>query len=302
MLATARLLLLGAPLLGSLLAPGTARAGDPDALPPRVLGMGGALRAAATGDAGPLLNPSGISLLRSYALEASYEHVAPSAGHVGHVSVVDSTSAFNVGGALYYTYATAAPEAAPAPSRHEGGLSLSLPLGERIMLGGTAKYVRARRDGSGLTPALPDEHTSGITFDAGLTVRPVPSVSLGVVGYSLRDMKLPEAPLSLGWGIGFTPIPELLVAFDGVVDFTTYDDQRGNALSLMGGGEYAFANRLAVRAGGGYDGLRKNGYGSLGFSFLSELGAIDLAARRDVSGEVKATFVGIAGRLFVPSP
>jgi hypothetical protein len=87
-----------------------------------------------------------------------------------------------------------------------------------------------------------------------------------------------------------------------VIDFTTSGQPRGKVLSVMGGFEYTVANRFAVRAGGGYDGQRRNGYGSLGLSFISEVGALDLGVRQDVSGSAKATFVGVAGRLFVPSP
>jgi methylaspartate ammonia-lyase len=70
----------------------------------------------------------------------------------------------------------------------------------------------------------------------------------------------------------------------------------------MGGGEFSFASSAAIRAGGGHDGLTKNGYVSAGISVLSaDVGSIDLGLRQDISGSRKATMVGISARLFVPS-
>jgi hypothetical protein len=69
----------------------------------------------------------------------------------------------------------------------------------------------------------------------------------------------------------------------------------------MGGGEYQIKT-LAVRLGGGRDGLHNDGYLSGGFSFVSGIGALDMSLRQDVSGDRKGTFVGVSARLFVPAP
>ena len=54
--------------------------------------------------------------------------------------------------------------------------------------------------------------------------------------------------------------------------------------------------------GGGRDGLSKNGYVAGGISLLSgDIGALDVGLRQDVSGNTKATIVGVSARLFVPS-
>jgi hypothetical protein len=283
--------------------PALARAAPADAvLPPRALGMGGALRGSAMGDAGPMLNPSGMSLARSNVLEGAYGYMRPDASHVGHVSIVDSTSAWNLAGGIYYTYAVASADEAPGSRRHEGGLALSFPFGDKVAIGATVRYLRARFEARDLEVSTPVEARRGLTADAGLTIRPLPSISLGLVGYGLRDLQTIEAPLAMGWGAAFVPRPELIIAFDGVVDFTTYDEARGNALSLMGGAEYAFLNLVAVRGGGGYDGQRRRGHGSLGVSLLGDVGAIDLGVRQELSGDgPRGTFIGVAGRLYLPA-
>ena len=261
---------------------------------PRPLGTGGAMRAIATGDAGPQLNPSGISLLRAYLLEGSYQYGSAANSHDARISAVDSTSAFNLGGALYYTYHRDSPSDGVNQTGHLFGGSLSFPLLDKIFLGGSAKYVH-------FTDATSTTHT-GFTFDAGLTVRPIPQVSIGAVGYNLLDRNTPWAPRALGGGVAVLPMPMLILVFDSVLEKVYDNSGRDKVMYYMGGGEISFAASAALRAGGGRDGLAKNGYVSGGFSLLSaDIGALDVGLRQDVSGAKKATIVGVSARLFVPS-
>jgi hypothetical protein len=260
----------------------------------RALGLGGAMRAVATGDSGPLLNPSGISLIRTYQLEGSYQYVDPLSSHDARISAVDSTSGFNVGGALYYDYHRDSPAAGVTETGHLGGASLSFPFAEKIFVGGSAKYIHYGDPVAGTH--------SGFTFDAGITLRPLPQFSLGVVGCNLVDKGTVWAPRSLGGGAALLPIPALLFVFDTVIEKVYADPTRDQAIHYMGGGEFSFASSAAIRAGGGRDGLSKNSYVSAGISVLSaEVGALDVGFRRDISGASKSTFLGVSGRLFVPS-
>ena len=96
----------------------------------RPLGAGGALRAIATGDAGPQLNPSGMSLLRAFHVESAYQYGKATDSHDARISAVDSTSAFNLGGALSYAYHRAS-AGGVTQSGHLVGVSLSFPLPTR---------------------------------------------------------------------------------------------------------------------------------------------------------------------------
>ncbi len=281
--------------------PGVARAGDLQVTPPRSLGMGGSLRGAAAGGGAIMLNPSGMSLSRSYVVESSYQYLDREQGHLGHISIVDSTSGFNIGGGLYYTYSTASPAAGPGSGRHEAGVALSVPFGDRVSLGGTVRYLRARRDASAVPP-LPADRTNGFTFDAGITIRPARPVTIGLVGYGLRDLEDGQAPRSLGGGIAVTPVEALVLAVDGLVDFHTSEPAGGRTLSVFGGVEYTIGTNFAVRAGGGRGGVRERSFLSAGISALSEVGALDIGARSDLQGPSREVIVGVAGRLFVPSP
>ncbi len=262
----------------------------------RPLGMGGALRAAATGDAALVLNPSGMSAVRTYVIEGAYMYTSPGAEHDAHVSIVDSTSAFNISGGLYYTYLSAQPGTDVSRSGHEGGVALSLPIGQKVFIGGTGKYFRLDTD----TPAGSSQ-LKGITFDAGLTLRPIPMFSMGLVAYNLRNLRDPRAPQAFGAGVGISTPGGVLVTLDGVYDLTSWDDTRGNVVHLMGGAEYVLGNSFALRVGGGRRGDSKHGFVSGGISFLSDAGAIDAGFQQDVSGDNKATILGIAARLFIPA-
>jgi hypothetical protein len=260
----------------------------------RPLGAGGAMRAAATGDAGPMLNPSGISLMRSYAIEGAYQYGKELGSQDARISAVDSTSGFNVGGALYYNYHYDGPGEGIKESGHLGGASLSVPVLERAYLGANFKYVHFE-DGANRTH-------SGFTFDAGLTLRLIPQISLGGVAYNLRDLDTWWAPRGYGGGVAVLPLPALMLVFD-VVSTKVYGDQeRDQALSFMGGAEFSMGTTAGIRAGGGRDGNTRNGYVTAGITVISaEIGALDFGIRQDVSGQGKTTMVGASARLFVPT-
>ncbi len=261
----------------------------------RPLGMAGALRSAATGDAAVTLNPSGMSLVRSYVVEGAYQNTSPGAGNAFHASIVDTTSDLGLGGALYYTYAGDSP-AALRTGGHEGGFALAAPLGDRTFLGGTVKYLRETLNPVGLPPT----RNSGLTFDAGITMRPIPVLSVGLVGYNLKRLDTSRTPRAMGLGTSLLAGSIFLLAFDGVMTFDV--PGRDKTISLMGGGEVTVTQSIALRGGGGRDGIRKRGFASGGISLLSEVGALDFGFSQDVSGSDKATVIGLSLRFFVPSP
>ncbi len=248
----------------------------------------------ATGDAGPQLNPSGISLMRAYLVEGSYQYGSAADSHDARVSAVDSTSGFNLGGALYYTYHRDTPSGGSTQTGHLVGGSLSFPFLDKIFLGGSAKYIH-------FTDATDATHT-GFTFDAGLTVRPISLLSVGAVGYNLLDRDTPWAPRAVGGGVAVLPVPNVLLVFDSVMEKVYGDSSRDKAMYYMGGGEISFSTSAAIRAGGGRDGLNKTTYISAGVSAIgAQVGSLDIGLRQDVSGEKKSTIVGVSARLFVPS-
>jgi hypothetical protein len=294
---TLTLLALVAAVVPALLRAVPAQAAELDVRSPRSLGMGETLRGAAAGSSALFLNPSGMSLTRSYVIEAGYQNAQPLHGHVAHLAIADSTSAFNLGGGVYYTYATASPEARAGLGRHEGGLALSLPLGDAATIGATGRYLRTWIDQGPAAAPSPASKKNGFTFDAGLTIRAGKMISLGLVGYGLRDLGTSQATRSFGGGVAVIPTGQLALAVDAVTA-KLGDDRR---LTVSGGAEYTFATSLAVRLGGGsvQDG---EAFGTAGLSLLSEVGALDIGGRLDMNGKSESLYLGLAARLFIPTP
>jgi hypothetical protein len=268
----------------------------------RPLGMANTGRAYAIGDAGPLLNPSGMSLERLYHVEGDYGFSSVRNDNFLHASIVDSTSALLVAGGLYYTFHRNYPDGFPAGSGHEAGLALSMPLGERLAFGGTLKYFLLSGDQER------NGHKGGLTFDLGITARPMPMLTLGVVGTNLRDLGTSEAQQGIGYGVAFRPAPGALLAADGMTPFTS-DTYTGRKVSSFGlGASYLLAGRYGASLGGGYDGTLGNVFLSAGFSLVSsDIGAIDISARQDITRHEtagvagpRATVLGVGVRLFVP--
>ena len=265
----------------------------------RALGMADTGRAFAVGDSGPMLNPSGMSLVKNFqVLEGSYGYSSRLSAHTLHASMVDNTSGFGIAGGLYYNYHVAEPPGGLSGHGHEAGLALSVPIANRAALGGTVKYYNL----SGID--APDGRTGGVTFDVGGTVNLIPQLSVGVVGTNLRNLHNSNATQGVGYGVAVIPMADLVIAADGWTRLTpdNYTGRKGT--NVMVGGDLTLGGKFGVRAGGGYDSATDNGYVAAGVSAVSEIGAIDGAIRQDVFvyGSVpRATIVAISLRLFIPA-
>lgn len=279
----------------------SARAWATDEFPgTRALGMGDTGRAFAVGDSGPMLNPSGMSLVKNFqVLEGSYGYSSRLSAHTLHASMVDNTSGFGIAGGLYYNYHVAEPGGGLSGHGHEAGLALSVPIASRATLGGTVKYYSL----SGID-APPGFGTGGVTFDVGATVSLIPKLSVAVVGTNLRNLHNSNATQGVGYGVAVIPIPDLVIAADGWTRLTPDNFTQRKGTNVMVGADLTLGGKFGVRAGGGYDSATENGYVAAGVSAVSEIGAIDGAIRQDVfvyGSVARATIVAISLRLFIPA-
>jgi hypothetical protein len=266
----------------------------------RSLGMGESLRGAATAGTGPLLNPSGMTLTQSYNVEANYFFARTGDNQFLHASIVDSTSGYKLAGGLYYTYHSDNPDGAAEGHGHEVGLALALPIGDHLSVGATGKYFRLSGDQTSLAGG-----TGGFTYDVGITLRPASVMSLGVVGYNLRELSLGVAPRAIGYGVAFSPVDFLVIAVDGVTNLTADPPLPRKGTRVSGGAELFLAKKYLLRAGGGYDGITENGFFTAGLSAVSEAGALDVGLRQDAfqrGDSPRDTILGASVRVFVPQP
>jgi hypothetical protein len=273
----------------------------PEALGPRATAMGEAGVADARATDALRLNPAAMSLAALYTVAADYQFLNKQGGQSLNAGVADSTSDYKIGGGLFYGYRSASPTGLPSLAAHQAGVALSYSISERLLLGGTVKYVHVS---GGLEPDGRTDH-GGVTADAGLVLRVAPGVALGAAGYNLHDLSTVEAPLALGYGIAFSAGSNVTLVADALHDFTTSDPTRGTRTNVGGGGELLLKNIVAVRLGGGHDGGARGpaaAYVTGGLAALSELGAFDASVRQDLSGPGKITTVIVGVRLFVQAP
>lgn len=291
----------------------------------RAMGMGEAQRATATGAEGPLLNPAGMSLVRQYVVEGMYGIKIESVGHNANVSIVDSITS-RVAAGLFYSFIYESPKlgfnwaggrvesATLTRTGHAAGLSLSIPIGDRFIIGATAKYLHLDTTAPLPMGTVPNHLTldsvNGVTFDVGMILRLGTKFNIGLVGYNLWDHGSRESPLSLGVGLAYIPLPTLSINFDTVVNFTGFQtyhfdpmtgkvnlEQRTTA-RLGPGIEWLAGNRIPVRIGVVYDSGLPATYLTAGLGYLSTSFGIDLSYRGKVQGGIE-NFLMLGLRLFV---
>jgi len=293
----------------------------------RALGMGEALRANAAGAAGPLLNPAGMSLSKGYVIEASYGFRIEDLGHHAFVSVVDSVTA-RVAAGLFYEYIHTNPElgfnwaggtvptAKLTREGHVAGLSLSMALADRFLIGATIKYLHFDTTAplpEGTVPSsLTLDSLNGVTFDVGVLIKAHPKFNLAVTGMNLWDHGSRETPASLGLGLAFIPIQQLSIDFDAVVNFTgyktpVYTDSTDTVVKsfdfkatarLGPGAEWLIAGKVPLRVGVIYDTGLTSTYVTGGLGYFGQSWAIDLSYRGKVSGGVE-NFLMLGVRIFI---
>jgi hypothetical protein len=135
-----------------------------------------------------------------------------------------------------------------------------------------------------------------ITFDAGLTAKPVKELALSVVGYNLTDPGSGFLPFLLGGGAAYGTT-EFTIEADLLADLTTYDSTKVRA---MGGGELLVANSFPIRLGYRYDEGRSSHALTFGAGYTDPAYAIDLSVQRIVAGDA-ATAVLIGFKYHVES-
>lgn len=118
------------------------------------------------------------------------------------------------------------------------GLSWARPLGDRLRLGGTARFLRQ---------SIYDEAASGASVDIGGLYRLTSAVTLGAAARHLGamgdlDREATDLPLQVRAGVAWRGSPRLLLAGD--VQWS-----RGASTTLHVGAERQVGRRLVLRAG-----------------------------------------------------
>jgi len=260
--------------------------------------MGESLRAAATGSLSTTQNPAGAALAKSYVIEGGYGYRPEDHSNIEAVSICDSVTS-RVAACLAYDHLSADLTTAGQGdrSRHEVGLTLATPLGEKFAIGVTQRYVSYTEEPTG---ALANNSHDGYQLDAGMTLRLTPTLAVAAVGYNLIGNDDAQYARALGFGMAFNLLPTLLVAADGRYDFAASNGRYG------GGAEYIFSGAdgqqgVPLRLGYVYDAGLGTSYLTGGLGFMTPRVAIDVGARTQVAGPGNEFMIQAGLRLFLPN-
>lgn len=213
----------------------------------RLLSLGGAQRALSAGNDSIYINPAGLALARSYALELNYLDDLRGGDRRFNGSVVDS-QAGPISGGIAYTYIGRRPEDGGEEDRlagHRVDVALALPVADTAAIGVTARYLTFDRTRG-------DVEQGGFryfTIDAGLQWRIVDGLAIGIAGYNLTNPDQDETPISFGGGIGYQADFGLSIEADVVHDVRRDSQRFAGALG------YVISQSFPVRLGISYDRL-----------------------------------------------
>ena len=279
-----------------------------DLLGTRGIAMGGALRASPSGESAVLLNPAGMTLTRSYVINALYEFRVSDSASLLNASVVDSLTS-RVAAGLYYSFSHATPsrvlslgggkvfELEETRMTHEAGLAMSYPVGTYLHLGVSTRYVNISVEQPDNTPkeAVVEDDINSVTGDIGGIITPLEGLRIAVVGYNLIPVEGTEFLTLLGLGISYTFGSRFLAEFDTVLDFTREETA---AASYHGGLELFLGQNVALRGGFMHDTVREASYASGGLGFISRKMGVDFGLRQMVDGGAE-TLLAFSIRLFM---
>jgi hypothetical protein len=270
---------------------------------PRSVAMAGANEALGGSTTAIFVNPANLALYRVYHLEG-LAAFSPEARRQSYGGAIADSSTSRLAGGFGGTWSQMDPDGIHR-TWADLRLTLAYPLGDRLSLGMTGRYLRVGQSttagpfGASLASGgtSDDPIFSQFTFDAGAALQITDRLRLGVSGKNLTATGSGLAPLMLAGGLGFSN-GTVTVEADSLVDFTTYDSVRGRG---MLGAEVLLADRFPVRAGYRYDaGTRAHGVG-LGAGYVEKKFSIELGGRRDIIADHPATMISIGLRLFIDS-
>jgi hypothetical protein len=248
-----------------------------DALGPRELAVGEAMRGGATGSSAIGLNPAGLPLNRELVFEGGYGYRTSDSASLVSVSACDSTVL--APGCFFYEYAGASPELggmSGTRKTHVGGMTLARPFVPRVIVGATARYYDFESTMTG------EDDASGFVFDVGATIRLSQMISVGVAGQNLwATEESPNFPRTLGGGVMARPAPSLAVTFD-----TRWKMEGDNQDARYGGGVEWFLKAkqhgFPLRFGALHDNGTDATFISGGIGYTTMKWGIDIGARRQV--------------------
>jgi hypothetical protein len=309
---------LAATFIAACLVATTANA-DPKTLPPqvgynygqteepRIAATGGALRATSNSTAALFLNPANMAASRVYHVGA-FAQIWPQAGRQSYgAAIVDSiVSSSGLAGGFGGSWSRQDPEGLRR-TWVDLRFALAYPFSKSFFAGLAGRYLGLKQEGypRGIYQLPPSVAAGGlndeamvkaVTFDAGMTFKPIDELAISVVGYNLTDADHSFLPMMVGGGIGYGS-ESLTLEADVLGDFASYEK---NTTRVMLGGEYLIAGAVPLRAGYRYDQGAVSHTVTGGLGYLTEAYEVSASVQRVVAGD-SATVIVVGFKYHVES-
>jgi hypothetical protein len=259
------------------------------------LAMGSGARAGATGTSALAYNASNMAAGSSYHVEAFSQIIPGDGGAYWTIgsTIVDSYTAkrFALGTSFRGVFGGGDRQYSGWDWRSAIGVQAIPQLG--VGLG--FRWARLRADSTTSPLSDPTSPASvragptfdGITLDASITITPIPLLKISGLGYNLIKTYSALAPQMAGGSVSLTPIDELTIGGDVLVDTSTFDKPK-----LIGGGGigYVAGEMVPLRLGYRRDGGRDLNQITAGVGFNKGKFAVEGALRQDLGGR-KETYM-----------
>ena len=223
---------------------------------PRVLGMGGAYSAIATGPDTIRINPAGIGMNKVYLIKAGYR-LSNDDTKTYNLSILDfKTSGAPLG--ISYTREEVGEE-----ERNYGTISFSN-SGSPTLIGLSIKYFE---------DTLIDK--TGYSYDIGILMRPTDELNISLVGKNLVKTDLDFVHETYTIGTAYEITSKFTVAADYNRDSNLDDDNTISAIGL----QYAVNTAFSIRGGYSRDEISYADYYSTGLSIFDRMGYLEYGYR-----------------------
>jgi hypothetical protein len=247
------------------------------------------------------VNPANLPLYRVYHLEG-LAALSPEARRQSYGGAIADSSTSRLAGGFGGTWSQMDPDGIKRQFA-DLRLAVAYPLGDRLSLGVTGRYLRVAQKVAGgpLGASLASDGTredpilSEFTFDAGAALQITENIRAALSGRNLTAPGTALAPLAVAGGIGWSN-QVFTVEADSLIDFTTFGSARARA---MLGAELLVADRFPLRAGYRYDAGMKVHAASLGLGYVERKFSVELGGRRDVVADHPATLISLGLRFFI---
>ena len=259
----------------------------------RGMAMGLGARASATSLSGLAYNAAGLSISRLYHIGSMVQYDPQAGRFTAGAALIDSYSGpVNAGVDFRYVHGNGR----SGHGGYDGRVALGLPLGDHFAIGLTGRYMSFWREGQ----EGADPYAEHVTFDASVRVTPIPGLHIAALGYNLIDVGSPLAPIQAGGSISYTIDSTFTLAFDGLADFTTFQNEDGSMRpeALIGGSAEYFTGEVPIRAGYIFDSGRGLHYVTAGVGWMNREMGIDIACRQQVTGPLN-TWLLASYRYFI---